>query len=68
MKVLIERTSKKWKGLQILSGAGLILGVVLALAGTFTGTQGGIYAGLCLGTGALALGVVAKVGAWWNHG
>lgn len=71
----IERTGKTWKLL-------LLIGVVLMLAGLALGalafdvrhmrfdrpTPLSFYAGAVLALAGVVLMIVARIGAWWNHG
>lgn len=59
--VVIEQTSKQWKGGIFLGGLGVIVGMV-AIGSGATAPGGVIFV-----LGAL-LYVVARLGAWWHHG
>lgn len=60
----IEKTSKKWKGAQLISAAIAIIGLLTA----FTADP----AAMAVGTTMLMLGIVMfivfKIIAWWHHG
>ena len=68
--VVIEQTSKSWKGLQLISGILIIfsLFVVLGNVGNQDPTNVKITG---MGTLLLFLGIIGliigKIGAWWNH-
>ena len=63
----IEQTSKKWKGLQVISGLILIIGLFMffSVAGSSNPADTNI------GAAVMFIGLVgyitARVGAWWHH-
>lgn len=59
--VLVEQTSKQWKGGIALGGMGVVVGAIAAGAGA--PTAGAVFIVL----GALVY-VVSRFGAWWHHG
>lgn len=59
--VLIEQTSKQWKGGIFLGGLGAIVGMI-AIGSGATAAGGVIFV-----LGSL-LYVVSRLGAWWHHG
>ena len=68
--VEIERTSKKWKALMLLSGLGMIGGCSGVLAGATAQEPNGALVAIGGGLALLALlvFVFAKIMAWWYHG
>ena len=77
--VTIERTSKVWKAQMVLAALCAILGVALASAaanmpGSGIASVGGMGTRSIMGVGVLmviagvAWFIVARIGAWWNHG
>lgn len=60
----IQGTGKLWKGWQLV-------GLLVALAGMgscATVSDGSIILGLCMVVSGVAIGTLATVGAWWEHG
>lgn len=57
-----EQTGKKYKGRMLLGGAVCCVGVVFMVEGTHP-----VFGASALAGGAL-LYLVARFGAWWNHG
>ena len=59
----IQKTSKKWKGLKLLSVLTVIIGIALAS----TGQEEDNIAWLLIMGGIITF-VIAFVGSWWHHG
>jgi hypothetical protein len=66
---LIEKTGKFWKFQMLLSSIAAILGVMMSCAGNQTpGGQSFGAIGTLLLIGGIFWFVVARIGAWWEHG
>lgn len=72
---VIERTSKRWKTIQLYSGLSVLLGMMTCF-GAISGPPGtdadakkvfAVVAGFLLWGGTLGF-IVGRVGAWWHHG
>ncbi len=65
----VEQTGKKWKMAMAVSGGFIVVGGVMFGASYKNGQSGGVGA---VGAVLLALGLVgyliARLGAWWQHG
>lgn len=75
---LIEKTGKEWKAAQAAGCLAVFAGLVLICVGGSMASQPGVKPDAAAG-GTAALGilvilagfavlVVARIGAWWNHG
>lgn len=68
--VVIEQTGKTWKGIQLVSGVSIIIGLYMGHFG-FGGTPVADVAIIKLANFYLGLGIIGMVigslGAWWNH-
>jgi len=68
--VTTQKTSKKWKFLQLIS----VLSIIVGLVCVFSNIGDGKEPGAALGLGILAiiggfiLFIIARIGAWWFHG
>jgi len=60
--VVTEQTGKKYKGIMLLGGLGVGVGVVMLIAGAAPLLSVGTV------TGGLLVYFCARAGAWWNHG
>lgn len=58
---LIERTSKKWKALQLL-------GLVVLCLGLATAIRMDAVVGLVIIVAGLSVRAFGRFFAWWNHG
>ena len=66
--VVIEQTSKKWKGAQLVCAA-VAIGSMLFVAVGAASESGAIVALGVLGVlGGLVAFLIARIGAWWDHG
>jgi hypothetical protein len=59
----IERTSKQWKGGQLIGALLVIVGVIMAIASQDSAVHGGVV--MLIG---FVVFVGARVGAWWHNG
>lgn len=57
--MVIEQTSKRWKGLQLVFALMAVAGLAIVPTGSGGAAIGGI--------GLLGF-IVARIGAWWHHG
>lgn len=66
---VIEQTSKKWKGHQLLGAALLVIGTVTCFGGAAEEGGGGttVTVGTIMATVGLLWFIVARFGAWWYH-
>lgn len=62
MVVTTEQTGKSWKALILLAWVLIIIGGIIALA-----TEGGMGGLITLAIGG-CIYLLAKFGAWWEHG
>lgn len=60
----IEQTGKGYKVVELLAGAGFIVGCLFAFFSDGAPQTGGVF----LLVGALFIFICARVGAWWAHG
>lgn len=71
--ILIEQTRKKYKKVQLVSVLILLVGFFLFLKGQFSVFSGGNLINATSGFGffiiliGIAIGMVSKIGAWWNN-
>lgn len=65
----VEQTGKSWKALQLLAVVGLVWAIIWGsmLPETKKGVAMDVRP-ILLGVGSFAALVLAKLGAWWNHG
>lgn len=68
----IEQTSKKWKLIQAIGVAGIILGACLFFGAMIPETPGWrmvlAYAGIGVGVLSFPVYLVGRIGGWWYHG
>jgi DNA-directed RNA polymerase subunit RPC12/RpoP len=61
----VEQTGKRYKARQLLAAVAIALGFVIAARAQ---TQAWSILGTLAVVGGFGLYLVARVGAWWNHG
>lgn len=61
MAQTIEKTDKTWKGLQLIAGLILLLGIGGCMTGDFGSGCGLVFLGL-------VMCMAASFGAWWTNG
>ena len=64
----IEQTAKRWKLLQLIGGAGIVLGVLVALLGIVTEVRPLFVLALVIVTPASGIYLYGRMAAWWYHG
>lgn len=66
--MLIEKTGKKWKKLQLWAILCCGLGVVSCVAGASSGNPGSPAFSTIFWLAGLELYIYSRMGAWWHHG
>jgi RNA polymerase subunit RPABC4/transcription elongation factor Spt4 len=67
--VLIEATGKRWKGMQLIFGFMIFIGIIGAAVGIFSsGSSGFVLFAALIGFVGLVGYFVARFKAWWYHG
>lgn len=76
-KVLIERTEKRWKVLQLIGGAAILIGIVaILISGSLAdkppqfrpGLVAAFLGGLLMSVAGIIVASVGAILAWWHHG
>ncbi len=66
--VVIERTSKKWKGLKFLGVSLIILGLIAFCFGFSGKSESPVALGSLVVLAGFGCLWSARIGAWWYHG
>jgi hypothetical protein len=65
--ILIEKTAKRWKGLQVLGVAGMVIGPLFMIIAAMGASIPVVYFGSSLAACGLLAYAYAKCMAWWHH-
>ena len=66
--LLIERTAKRWKGIQLAGVALILLGFLLVIGAIAVQSPVLIYAAAAVPAVVVCVTIYAMVMAWWHHG
>ena len=64
----IEATGKDWKVVQAMGAGVMVLGVLSCAGGLSSNSSSVVAPGAWLSLAGLALFIIGRVGAWWEHG
>ena len=65
---IIEKTSKKYKGQQLLGAVLIAVGIMLAIVGKGEESDFLLICGGMMGIAGGLIYLFAGIGAWWEHG
>jgi len=66
--VLVERTAKRWKAVQLAGWGALVFFAAVTVGGVVAESRGVMVAGLVLAAGGVGVILTGSVLAWWHHG